>query len=74
MQTKLDQVKQAAAANDWALALRIAAKFPQLGEHKRAIVTGHEALVHPEFYRQLRKDPAALVEAGKEALRQRYKL
>lgn len=74
MKTKLDQIREAAAAGDWATALRIAARFPQLGEHKRAIVTGHEALAHPGFYSQLGKDPSALVEAGKAALRDRYSL
>lgn len=74
MKTKLDQIREAAAAGDWPTALRIAARFPRLGEHKRAIVAAHEALAHPGFYSQLGKDPAALVEAGKAALRVRYSL
>lgn len=74
MKTKLSQVKEAVSAGDWNLALRIAAKFPQLGEHKKAIVTAHECLVHPGFYKQLGKDEAALIEAGKAALCERYGL
>lgn len=74
METKLDKLKAAAARNDWPGALRIAARFPQLGEHKRAIVTAHECIVNPRFYVQLGVDPAAAVEAGKAALRARYGL
>lgn len=73
METKLSKLITAAQAGDWAGALRIAARFPQLGEHKRAIVTAHECLVNPRFYVQLGMDPAAAVEAGKVALRARYK-
>lgn len=74
MQTKISQIRSAVAANDWRKALAIAARFPQLGEHKKAIVTAHECLAHPGFYRQLGKDEAALVDAGKAALRERYGL
>lgn len=74
MRTKISEVRAAVAANDWRKALSIAAKFPQLGEHKKAIVTAHECLVHPGFYRQLGKDEAALIEAGKAAMCERYGL
>ena len=72
MQTKLSKLKAAAAIGDWAGALRIAAKFPQLGEHKAEIVRAHECLVNPQFYRQLGRDPEACVAAGIAALRLRY--
>lgn len=74
MRTKISEVRAAVAANDWRKALSIAAKFPQLGEHKKAIVTAHECLAHPGFYRQLGKDEAALIEAGKAAMCERYGL
>lgn len=74
MATKLDGLRVAAAAGDWAQALRIAARFPQLGEHRNAIKTAHECIVHPGFYSQLGKDEAALIEAGKAALRDKYAL
>lgn len=69
--TKLQRVLDALRANDAATALRIAARFPRLGSHgeyKRSIVTAHEALVHPRFYRDLGKDPDVLVAAGVRAL------
>lgn len=74
MQTKLSKLKDCAATGDWAGALRIAAKFPELGQHKADIVRAHECLVNPAFYRQLGRDPEACVNAGIDALRTRYRL
>ncbi len=59
-------------AGSWELALRIAARFPRLGEHEAAIRRGHEAYTNPRFYGQLGYDPEALKEAGKQALIARY--
>lgn len=73
-QTKIANLKTAVLRGDWKKALSIAAKFPQLGEHRAAIVTAHECLAHPGFYQQLGKDEAALIEEGKQALRVRYSL
>ena len=70
--TKLARLKAAMRAGDWALALRIAARFPKLGEHAATIQRGHEAYTNPRFYRQLSKDPEALKKAGKLALIARY--
>ncbi|MCA1776057.1 MAG: hypothetical protein LC676_10740 [Loktanella sp.] len=72
--TKLSKLKAAAAAGDWPLALRIAARFPQLGDHKEAIVRAHEAHANARFYRQLGKDPDALIAEGIDALKTRYDL
>ncbi len=60
------------AQGDWHKALRLAAKFPQLGEHKKAIQQGWEALTHPGNYRQMGQDPLALFQKGVAALRERY--
>ena len=70
--TKLSQLKAAMQAGNWELALRIAARFPDLGEHAAAIVRGHEAYTNPRFYLQLRKDIETLKEMGKRALIARY--
>jgi len=72
--TKLSLLRAAAAKADWAKVLSIAAKFPQLGQHKAAITRAHCAIQNPAFYKQLGQDPAALVAAGIEALRTRYRL
>lgn len=62
------------AAGDHIGALRIAANFPVLGSHKAAIMRGWNAHLRPAFYQQLGQDPAALVQAGLAALRERYRL
>jgi len=59
-------------AQDWERALRIAARFPELGKYKAAIVGGHEAYTNPRFYIQLRKDLETLKAEGKRALIARY--
>lgn len=74
MQTKLSKIRDCAAGNDWAGALRIAAKFHELGAHKADIVRAHECLSNPGFYRQLGRDPDACVRAGIAALKARYRI
>ncbi len=72
MQTKISILREHMAAGRWHDALKMAAKFPQLGDQKVAITRGADALKHPDFYRQLGKDVAVLVDAGVAALRARY--
>lgn len=74
MQTKLQILKDAAARQDWQSALRIAAKFADLGEHKAAIVRGHEAYGNARFAKQLGRDPQGDIDAGILALCARYRL
>ena len=72
METKLSKLLAAMAADDWRKALSIASKFAQLGDEKVPITRAHDALLRPDFYRQIGKDPSALVDEGKAALRRRY--
>lgn len=72
--TKLSVLKEHAAAGNWTAALRIAARFPRLGEERDAITRAWAALQHPDFYRQLGIDPEAAVRDGIAALRERYAL
>ena len=58
--------------DDWALALRIAARFPRLGIHGPAIVRAHEAYSNSRFYIQLGYDVEKLKEAGRRALIEKY--
>ena len=74
MKTKLSLIVDAAKIGDWATALRVAAKFPQLGEHKARITTAWAALNNAQFYREIKKDPDALVRDGIAALKERYNL
>jgi hypothetical protein len=59
-------------AGEWHEALRLAASWPRLGEHKRRIEQGWAAMSRPDFYRELGHDPDALVADGVAALRERY--
>jgi glycine/D-amino acid oxidase-like deaminating enzyme len=70
--SKLAQLRAHMQAGRWQEALRIAARFPRLGEHRAAIVTAHEAWTHPGFYRQLGRDIEQLRTAGQQALCDRF--
>lgn len=72
MQTKLSMVQAAMRSADWAQAIRIAARFRDLGDQRGAILDAQMALQNPRFLTQLRKDPQACIEAGKQALIDRY--
>ncbi len=66
---KIDQLRALMDAGDWRAAISLAAKFPQLGAHKVAVLRAQEAYVRPDFQRQLGRDPQRLIEAGIAALR-----
>lgn len=72
LETKLSKLKSLMADGKHREALRLAASWPRLGEHKEAIQKGRAADVHPEFYQQIGQDPDALVAAGIAAIRERY--
>lgn len=72
METKLSKLVAAALAGDWQTAIRIAARFPDLGEQRDAIKRAHEVQFNPAFYQQLGFEPEALFAAGVEALKARY--
>jgi len=74
MQTKLSQVQAALARDDVVGALRIAARFPDLGTERAAILDAWTAVQSPRFLQQLGKDPAAVIAAGQAALVRRYPL
>lgn len=74
METKLSKLKKLMAYGDHRAALRLAAGWPRLGDHKEAITRGWAALSNPGFYRELGRDPEALVAAGLAAIRERYGL
>ena len=72
MQTKLSKLKAAMSAQDWPAALRIAARFPRLGEHKEPISRAWAAWSNRAFYEQMGHDVDALVTVGVNALKSRY--
>ena len=69
---KIELLRAAMAANDWRLAVSIAARFPRLGSARAAVLGAKEAFERPEFQRQIGRDPAELIENGKAALWRQY--
>lgn len=72
--TKLQQLRTFYYAGDIKRALQLASSFSSLGEHKVAINRGYNALQYPDQYKEMGYVPEALVQAGVEALRERYRL
>jgi hypothetical protein len=70
--TKLNNLKTRLASGDLIGSLRIAAKFPDLGEQKEPITRAWAAVQHPEFYREIGQDPDLLFAVGIAAIRRRY--
>lgn len=70
--TKISQLREIMEQGRWEDALKFAGKFPDLGTDKVVITRGREALIRPDFFRQIKKDPAALVADGIAAMRRRY--
>lgn len=69
---KVDALVSYMKAGEWGKAIAMAAKWPRLGEERIAIQTAASAQLSPEFYRQLGRNPEALVDEGKAALLRRY--
>lgn len=72
--SKLSQLRAAYESGDAIGALRIAAKFADLGEHREAITRAWAAHTSPAMYREMGRDPEAAIAAGIIALRARYAL
>lgn len=70
--TKLSFVIEAMQNDDWAKALSLASKFQDLGPQRQAITRAHGCLSNPRFFSQTCKDMPAAIEAGKQALIDRY--
>lgn len=72
METKLSIVKKQMALNNWQEAIRLAAKFPQLGEHRAAILDANLAYTNPRFMVQIKKDLDTLKNNGRLSLISRF--
>lgn len=70
--TKLSVIRELMAAEQWEKAVRMAAKFPRLGDQRNAILDAALAYTNPSFCSQIRKDPEALKVAGRAALIERF--
>lgn len=74
MQTKLEKLKSLLANGDEVGALRIAARFPDLGEHKEDITRGWAAHTCPKLYEQMGDNPQELFRLAITAIKQRYNI
>lgn len=72
--TKLEKLKEAFLRGDKIEALRIAAKFPNLGEEADVIRSAWDANQNNSFYKQIGKDPYAMIEAGFNAIAKKYSI
>ena len=72
METQISKLRAYMAAGDHRAALKLAAGWGRLGDHKAPITRGWAALQSPQFYTDIGQDPDALVAAGLDAIRQRY--
>lgn len=72
MERKIDVLRKLMNAGEWEKAVRFAARFPRLGEHKTVITRAASALLSPSLYRGMGKDPDALLEEAVAALKERY--
>jgi len=74
MRSKTDQIRAAWASGDRIAALRIAAQFFDRSTATKTFQRGMNANNHPDFYRQLGKEPQELVAAALEILARRFDL
>jgi hypothetical protein len=74
MNCKTDKIRTAWAAGDRIGALRIAARFFDRSDETKIFKRGMDAHNHPEFYRQLGREPTKIVEDALEVLARRFSL
>ena len=72
MQSKTDLIKTMLARGDWLSALRLASRLHDRSDDTMAFKRGFDAYRHPDFYRQLGKDPDQLIHSAVERLRARF--
>jgi hypothetical protein len=74
MCSKTDQIRDAWLAGDQISALRIAAQFFDRSDSTKAFQRGMNAYNHPQFYRQLGKEPQEVMTAALALLAKRFDL
>lgn len=61
MQPKTERIRAALDRGDWLSALRLASRFHDRSSETLTFKRGFDAYQHPDFYRQLGKDPEVLI-------------
>lgn len=69
---KIDILRGHLDNNDYKAAILLASKFPRLGKEKEVIMKAREALLRPDFQKQLGRDINLLIEQGKQAIINKY--
>lgn len=72
METKISILRRNMAGGMWREAVLLAAKFQDLGAEKAAILKAREAILRPQFQRQIGRSPEVLIDDGIAALVRRY--
>jgi hypothetical protein len=72
MRSKTEQIKTALDHGDWLCALRTASRFHDRSDDMLTFKRGFDAYQHPDFYRQVGKDPEELVGAAIKRLQKRF--
>ena len=70
--TKSDKIKAALISGDKVRAISIASKFFDRSEETQLYKQAQAAIGNPRFYRQIGKDPDAIVDAAVTRLRARF--
>ncbi len=73
-ETKLAKLKRLMQAGDHRAAIKLAAGWRQLGEHRERITRGWAAYNNGSFYTSIGQDPAAHIQDAIAALKERYQL
>jgi hypothetical protein len=74
MRSKTEQIRTAWATGDRLGALRIAAQFFDRSAATKTFQRGIDAHHHPQFYRQIGKEPQELITAALDLLAKRFDL
>ena len=72
--SKCSKIREAWASGDRIGALRIAARFFDRSADTQIFKRGMDAHNHPDFYHQLRQDPAQITAAALQLLARRFDL
>lgn len=72
MKTKTDIIKNALANGDTRKAISVASKFFDRSDETQLYKQAQSAIGNPGFYRQIGKDPDAIIAAAVESLTHRF--
>ena len=72
--SKCSKIREAWANGDRIGAMRIAARFFDISEDTQVFKRGMDAHNHPDFYRQLRQDPAQITADALQLLAEKFNL